>query len=104
MTTNINRAAEVIAEALRPALSIAAGIGDDLARLLADAGYITPDLPEPTMDMADPHLAVWESGVTVHHEVVYVPHFLPLDDVDLVEQTGMDLLAAAARVRKQAEK
>ena len=61
-------------------------------------------LPEPTMDMADPHLAVWESGVTAHPEVVYVPHFLPLDDVELVEQIGIDLLAAAAHVRKQAEK
>ena len=61
-------------------------------------------LPEPTMDMADPHLAVWESGVTAHPEVVYVPHFLPLDDVELVEQIGMDLLAAAAHVRKQVEK
>lgn len=61
-------------------------------------------LPEPTMDMADPHLAVWESGVTAHPEVVYVPHFLPLDDVELVEQVGMDLLAAAAHVRKQVGK
>ena len=104
MTTNIDRAAEVIADALRPAFSIADGIGHDLARILADAGLLAPDLPEPTMDMADPHLAVWESGVTVHREVVYVPHFLPLDDVGLVEQTGMDLLAAAAHVRKQVEK
>ena len=60
-------------------------------------------LPEPTMDLADSHLAMWESGVSVHQGVVYVPHFLPLDDLDLVEQIGMDLLAAAAHVRKQVE-
>lgn len=61
-------------------------------------------LPEPTMDTADPHLAVWESGVAARHDVVYVPHFLSLDDVELVEQIGMDILAAAAHVRKQVEK
>lgn len=46
MTTNIDRAAEVIADALRPALSIADGIGQDLARRLADAGTLRPPASE----------------------------------------------------------
>lgn len=75
----------------------------DLRRAWPPDGKPLP-LPEPEMDMADPHLAVWESGVTMHHKVVYVPHFLPLDDMGLVEQTGMDLLAAAAYVLRQKEK
>lgn len=102
MTSNIDRAAEVILRNNVRQYPFSGPSGT--AQALADAGLLAPELPEPTMDMADPHLAVWESGVTAHPEVVYVPHFLPLDDVDLVEQIGMDLLAAAAHVRKQVEK
>ena len=47
MTTNIDRAAEVIADAFRPGFGGAApAIGRDLAHLLADAGVLAPALPD----------------------------------------------------------
>lgn len=53
MTNNTDRAAEVIADALRPALTIADGIGRDLARILATAGVLADDLPAPTSYRGD---------------------------------------------------
>lgn len=43
MNNNVERAAKIIADALRPALLTADGIGRDLAHLLADAGMLMPD-------------------------------------------------------------
>lgn len=51
--TNIDRTAEIIADAFRPALLGANGIGHDIARLLNDAGLLMPDLPPVTLDDFD---------------------------------------------------
>ena len=41
--TNFDRAAEIIADAFRPGLLTADGLGRDIARLLNDAGLLAPD-------------------------------------------------------------
>lgn len=47
MTTNQDRTAEVIADAIRPSMrEFADGIGVDLAAVLADARVLAPDRPE----------------------------------------------------------
>ena len=92
MTTNIDRAAGVIADALRPALSTADGIGHDLARALADAGLLTPDLQELSESS--------EAGVTAFGQV-YVRY--GVDDLHMTPAEARALALALIAAADHAE-
>lgn len=65
MTTNIERAGDLIADAtIPPGTSITWGMDRAVlaANLLADAGQLMPDLPEPSRDMVSPAGGVWYSN------------------------------------------
>ena len=54
MTTNQDKAADLITELFKDASSNSAGIGKDIVQALEEKGLLAPDLPEPSHDSKDP--------------------------------------------------